>query len=143
MAENIEFIAANDLPEAEGDEVSVLCLEGGELKQKPGASLGGKMFWFPSNILCTDYKGTGYSGYPVYKDDTMTELITYSEAKELVKAGKFGTYQTGNIGASSKGEYTAYTVLSDDLRMFDTQRRMLVWKRNHSLFFADTDVDAL
>lgn len=41
MAENIEFIPANELPEANGDEVSVLCLENGELKQKPGASLGG------------------------------------------------------------------------------------------------------
>lgn len=41
MAENIEFIPANELPEAEGEEVSVLCLENGELKQKSGASLGG------------------------------------------------------------------------------------------------------
>lgn len=42
MAENIEFIAAKDLPEATGDEVSVLCLEDGKMKQKPGASLGGE-----------------------------------------------------------------------------------------------------
>lgn len=41
MAENIEFIPANELPEAEGEEVSVLCVENGEMKQKPGASLGG------------------------------------------------------------------------------------------------------
>lgn len=41
MAEKIEFIPANELPVAEGDEVSVLCLENGEMKQKPGASLGG------------------------------------------------------------------------------------------------------
>lgn len=41
MSENIEFIAAKDLPEATGSEVSVLCLEGNELKQKPGASLAG------------------------------------------------------------------------------------------------------
>lgn len=41
MSENINFIPANELPEAEGDEVSVLCLENGEMKQKPGASLGG------------------------------------------------------------------------------------------------------
>lgn len=39
--ENINFIPANELPVAEGDEVSVLCLENGEMKQKPGASLGG------------------------------------------------------------------------------------------------------
>lgn len=41
MSENIEFIPASELPVAEGDEVSVLCLENGEMKQKPGASLGG------------------------------------------------------------------------------------------------------
>ena len=41
MTENIEFISAKDLPEATGDEVSVLCVENGELRQKPGASLGG------------------------------------------------------------------------------------------------------
>lgn len=42
MAENIEFIPANELPVAESEEVSVLCLENGEMKQKPGASLGGE-----------------------------------------------------------------------------------------------------
>ena len=41
MAENINFISATELPEATGEEVSVLCLENGEMKQKPGASLGG------------------------------------------------------------------------------------------------------
>lgn len=41
MSENINFIPANELPVAEGEEVSVLCLEDGEMKQKPGASLGG------------------------------------------------------------------------------------------------------
>lgn len=41
MTENIEFISANKLPEAEGDEVRVLCLENGELKQKSATGLGG------------------------------------------------------------------------------------------------------
>lgn len=40
MAEN--FIPANQLPMAEGDEVSVLCVENGELKQKAASGLGGK-----------------------------------------------------------------------------------------------------
>lgn len=39
--ENINFIPANELPEAEGDEVSVLCVENGELKQKSASGLGG------------------------------------------------------------------------------------------------------
>lgn len=42
MSENINFIPANQLPEAEGDEVSVLCVENGELKQKSASGLGGK-----------------------------------------------------------------------------------------------------
>lgn len=41
MSENINFIPANELPVAEGDEVSVLCLENGELKQKAANGLGG------------------------------------------------------------------------------------------------------
>ena len=42
MSENINFIPANELPVAEGDEVSVLCVENGELKQKSASGLGGK-----------------------------------------------------------------------------------------------------
>lgn len=39
--ETINFIPATQLPEAEGDEISVLCLENGEMKQKPAKGLGG------------------------------------------------------------------------------------------------------
>lgn len=52
MSENINFIPANELPLAEGYEVSVLCVEGGELKQKPGASLGGSSALY---IHCTNF----------------------------------------------------------------------------------------
>lgn len=41
MAENINFISVTELPEATGEEVSVLCLENGEMKQKPANGLGG------------------------------------------------------------------------------------------------------
>ena len=41
MAENIELIAAKDLPITEAEQVSVVCIDNGELKQKPGASFGG------------------------------------------------------------------------------------------------------
>ena len=40
MAENINFISANELPEATGDEIEVLCVENGQMKRKTG-SLGG------------------------------------------------------------------------------------------------------
>lgn len=39
--ENPNFIAANDLPIAEGENISVLCVENGEMKQKPATGLGG------------------------------------------------------------------------------------------------------
>ena len=39
--ENKEFIAASQLPVTEAKEVNVLCLENGELKQKPAGNLGG------------------------------------------------------------------------------------------------------
>ena len=43
MAKNIEFIAAKDLPTTEAEEVDVLCVDPstGEMRRKPGASLGG------------------------------------------------------------------------------------------------------
>lgn len=44
MSENIEFISAANLPEAEGDEVNVLCVENGELKQKAASGLGSTVY---------------------------------------------------------------------------------------------------
>lgn len=41
MSEKINFIPANELPVAEGDEVFVLCVENNELKQKPANGLCG------------------------------------------------------------------------------------------------------
>lgn len=51
--ENINFIPANELPVAEGNEVSVLCLENGEMKQKPASGLGGDNW--DAVIHTTDY----------------------------------------------------------------------------------------
>ena len=41
MTENYNLIPAAELPTTEADEVDVLCVEGGELKRKPAANLGG------------------------------------------------------------------------------------------------------
>lgn len=41
MADNIEFVAAKDLPVSESESVDVLCVDDGELKRKPAANLGG------------------------------------------------------------------------------------------------------
>lgn len=39
--ENIEFIAAQNLPVTEAEEVDVLCVVNGELKRKPAEGIGG------------------------------------------------------------------------------------------------------
>lgn len=63
--ENIEFIPANELPASEAEEVSVLCLENGELKQKPGASLsgaGGYVIALTEDSCEVDESGFAYIG---------------------------------------------------------------------------------
>ena len=79
MAEKIEFIPASELPEAEGDEVSVLCLEDGELKQKPANGLGGGGF-MEVDITLSDTNF--YTG-------TATFSKTYEEIKEALDKGLF------------------------------------------------------
>ena len=51
MENNIEFISASELPTTEAEEVDVLCVEGGELKRKAGASLGGSNSSTPDLVL--------------------------------------------------------------------------------------------
>lgn len=58
MAENINLIPAKDLPIAEAEEVDVLCVENGELKRKPGASLGGGGGGYIINIPASDVKSS-------------------------------------------------------------------------------------
>lgn len=41
MSEKYNLIPAAELPTTEAEEVDVLCVEGGELKRKPAANLGG------------------------------------------------------------------------------------------------------
>ena len=79
MAENINFISATELPEATGEEVSVLCLENGEMKQKPGASLGGGGFMEVEITL----SGTNFSS------GTATFNKTYNEIKDAMEKGYF------------------------------------------------------
>ena len=78
MAENINFISAAELPEATGEEVSVLCLENGEMKQKPGASLGGGFMEVEITLSNSDF----ISG-------TVTFNKTYNEIKDAMEKGYF------------------------------------------------------
>ena len=79
MAENINFISATELPEATGEEISVLCLENGAMKQKPANGLGGGGFMEVEIILSGD---NFYSG-------TATFNKTYDEIKEAMEKGYF------------------------------------------------------
>lgn len=79
MAENINFISAAELPEATGEEVSVLCLENGAMKQKPANGLGGGGFM---EVEITLSGNDFYSG-------TLTFNKTYNEIKDAMEKGYF------------------------------------------------------
>lgn len=72
MAENnIELIAAKDLPTTEAEEVSVLCIDNGELKQKPGASFGGGAGGYvvvPDGFNAENQQGTINESYDNFID---------------------------------------------------------------------------
>ena len=78
MAEIINFISAAELPEATGEEVSVLCLENGEMKQKPGASFGGGFMEVEITLSESNFD----SG-------TVTFNKTYNEIKDAMEKGYF------------------------------------------------------
>ena len=61
MAENYEFISAANLPTTDAKEVDVICVEGGELKRKPGASIGGGGGYVVRLPADTPMDGTGSS----------------------------------------------------------------------------------
>ena len=79
MAENINFISAAELPEATGEEISVLCLENGEMKQRPANGLGGGGFM---EVEITLSNFDFFSG-------TVTFNKTYNEIKDAMEKGYF------------------------------------------------------
>ena len=74
--ENREFISAANLPTTEAEEVDVLCVEGGELKRKPGASLGGGGFT-PIILKAEDAPYQGSNGETLY-------FVSYELYKKLM-----------------------------------------------------------
>lgn len=69
-----EFISAASLPEATGDEVSVLCVENGALKQKAAKGLGGGgiIVMFDSDT----FDGSSYAILSIPEDfyETLSEM---------------------------------------------------------------------
>lgn len=138
MSENINFIPANELPEAEGDEVSVLCVENGELKQKSASGLGssGGGVSLAGIIKVTeDWKNTTGST-PIMSYDTID--FDFAFVKEQILSAKpveilmqhhiinsdndsWGCYVTSNVTYyATDGEDSSIDIifqLSDDMRL--------------------------
>lgn len=87
--ENTNFIPANQLPVAEGDEVSVLCVENGELKQKSASGLGG------GNVVQINVTvGFDAEGNPL---PSVFEPITAEMVEKIVAGAKSGHAVTINM----------------------------------------------
>lgn len=101
MSEKINFIPATDLPVAEGDEVSVLCLENGEMKRKPGVRLGdGK----------TDVVIEMTDGEAAIKSGSYNELVDKLRNGEMVGIDVVGTHN----GRYLSSRVIAATMSEDD-----------------------------
>ena len=111
MAENINFISAAELPEATGEEVSVLCLENGEMKQKPGASFGGAET--PDMVLTV----SGTAGAKVTSSNATVTFGSVSAVFDAARAGRQPIvkiqyrYGADDYAYSSRGETNAYVSL--------------------------------
>lgn len=85
MSENINFISAVDLPEAEGNDLKFLCLENGEMKQKDTAGVGLDVDVF-ANITVLS---------PVGSDTELTvsdeKMPSYAKLKEMLLSGRAPT----------------------------------------------------
>ena len=82
MPENINFISAAELPEATGEEIRVLCLENGEMKQKSGASFGGAET--PDMVLTV----SDTVGAKVTSSNATVTLGSVSAVFDAVRAGR-------------------------------------------------------
>lgn len=95
MSEKIEFIAAKDLPVAEGNEVDVLCMENGELKRKEGTSLGSN--GGDPNLFVVHPNGFAEEGF--FVKETFEEIsIAVDEGKTVLLNAPANVYNaTQNI----------------------------------------------
>ena len=100
MAENINFIPATELPEAVGDDVSVLCLENGEMKQKPanGFGSGGETPDMVITVGSTSNNGIQNGNYEITEGSVDAVFAAFRDGRyPIVKVrysyGEIGTYQ--------------------------------------------------
>ena len=118
MTENINFISATELPEATGEEVSVLCLENGEMKQKPANGLGGGET--PDMVITvTEYSNTtaNNGNYTITEGSVDAVFAAFRAGSyPIVKI----RYYNGNNNAQTvlREEYNAYAyVYGEELQL--------------------------
>ena len=120
--ENIEFIPANELPVSEAEAVSVLCLENGELKQKPGASLGGAggyVLVATAENMTSDGSGTDFSQSFTYngnRDDF---------AQLLYNGGTLWIDMTVMTGMVTRVAVSSWAFTDDALMLMATYANMM------------------
>lgn len=83
MSENINFISAVDLPEAEGNDLKFLCLENGEMKQKDtaGMELDADVF---ANITVLNRDDSWNFEFTVSDE----KVPSYAKLKEMLLSGR-------------------------------------------------------
>lgn len=84
MSENINFISAVDLPEAEGNDLKFLCLENGEMKQKDTAGMGLDVDVF-ANITVLSRDDDDWSIELTVSDE---KVPSYAKLKEMLLSGR-------------------------------------------------------
>ena len=114
MANNIEFIAANDLPVTEAEEVDVLCVENGEMKRKPAHSLGGGGNCDLIIIGTPEIQDWGSDGWGTGDIALTLEKGDFETLKEKIKnhepiSGLYIEEITEEAASITNGEITPYT----------------------------------
>ena len=119
MAENINFISAAELPEATGEEVSVLCLENGEMKQKPANGLGGDVDAVIDLGIYTDTANLSDLAGGSVPVGTVKMIEAKIAAGEMPKLKGIITYQYYDMMYKSIFEFTAVgTYGADQVRCY-------------------------
>lgn len=92
MSEKINFIPAADLPQAEGNDLQLLCVENGEMKQKDTTGMGLTTDIF-ANITVTNWveeyeddEGNWVAGYHEFTVSD-EKVPTYAQLREMLMNG--------------------------------------------------------
>lgn len=133
MDDKYEFISAADLPEAEGTDVELLCIENRQLKKRKNKFDADTLY-----LYCGDWDET-YWGYYIYADAERTTLAEYTAVIDAIRAGKAVMLYEGS---DEMGEYVAYGNIEGG-NDYEALKVYYWYDWSSSLLFLDTDYDAL